>query len=374
MAVALRGNLQDFGIAEVFQLIGHQRKTGLLTISNEGKEVTLAFDGGAVVWAAPAAKSENETLGRRLIRSGYLTSRSLSTMNAEAKSSGRPLRSLVVASGAATEEDLEAVDSLLTRDTIFEVLRWTNGSFHFHSKPVVHDRPPERLLGAEQILMDGLRMVDEWQIFRDSVPPLDTIVEHAGDIDERRQAMRREGGQRAEQFEKIVQLIDGRMTLQRVIDLARVGMYDATRIIAELMDAGLVVPLADQKARVARRGAKRGLTMAQRLVRVTSVVAPTLLLCGMVYVVQLLSAARPERIEAFPIVRDRIVEAQTLFEKRRIRHAVEAHRYLTGEWPEALDQLEQSGLLPEDELAARSRAAYYYAPSENNVVLLAPER
>ncbi len=30
MAVALRGNLQDFGIAEVFQLIGQQRKTGML--------------------------------------------------------------------------------------------------------------------------------------------------------------------------------------------------------------------------------------------------------------------------------------------------------------------------------------------------------
>ena len=45
MAVALRGNLQDFGIADVFQLIGQQRKTGLLDISNEGRTLRLAFDG-----------------------------------------------------------------------------------------------------------------------------------------------------------------------------------------------------------------------------------------------------------------------------------------------------------------------------------------
>ena len=32
MPVALRGNLKDFGIADVFQLIGHQRKTGQLEI------------------------------------------------------------------------------------------------------------------------------------------------------------------------------------------------------------------------------------------------------------------------------------------------------------------------------------------------------
>ncbi|MBC8341459.1 MAG: DUF4388 domain-containing protein, partial [Proteobacteria bacterium] len=96
MAVALRGNLQDFGIAEVFQLIGQQRKTGMLKISNEGAEVCLAFDHGAVVWAAPAAKSEDETLGKRLIRCGYVTAQSLASLHAEANSSGRPFRGLLV--------------------------------------------------------------------------------------------------------------------------------------------------------------------------------------------------------------------------------------------------------------------------------------
>ena len=32
VAVALRGNLKDFGIADVFQLIGQQRKTGPIII------------------------------------------------------------------------------------------------------------------------------------------------------------------------------------------------------------------------------------------------------------------------------------------------------------------------------------------------------
>ena len=51
MAIALRGNLKDFGIAEVFQLIGQQRKTGLLEISAKGRQVCLAFSDGAVVRA-----------------------------------------------------------------------------------------------------------------------------------------------------------------------------------------------------------------------------------------------------------------------------------------------------------------------------------
>lgn len=52
MAVALRGNLQDFGIAEVFQLIGQQRKTGTLDVSCKSQGLRLAFD---EVMAAPIA-------------------------------------------------------------------------------------------------------------------------------------------------------------------------------------------------------------------------------------------------------------------------------------------------------------------------------
>ncbi|MFP6607070.1 MAG: DUF4388 domain-containing protein, partial [Myxococcota bacterium] len=46
MSVALRGNLQDFGIAEIFQLIGQQRKTGILDVSHGGDTLRLAFDTG----------------------------------------------------------------------------------------------------------------------------------------------------------------------------------------------------------------------------------------------------------------------------------------------------------------------------------------
>ena len=50
MSVALHGNLRDFGIGEVFQLIGQQQKTGVLEVSDGELRMRVAFDGGAVVW------------------------------------------------------------------------------------------------------------------------------------------------------------------------------------------------------------------------------------------------------------------------------------------------------------------------------------
>lgn len=374
MAVALRGNLQDFGIAEVFQLIGQQRKTGLLKILNDRREVCLAFDSGSVVWAKPSAKHEHEALGQRLIRCGHLTAEVLSTLDAGARSSGRSLRALMVSEGVVTEPDLEAVDSLITHDTIFEVLRWSDGSFDFLSQAVTHNRPQDKLLGAEQILMDGLRMVDEWQTFHSAVPPLESVLEHRGSIDAYREQTRRDGGQNLEQFEKIYQLVDGRLTLQRVIDLSRLGLFDATRIVAEMMGAGLLVGLETKRNQTAGPETRSGRTPAQRLVYAVAACVPLIVLGAMVFWIHLQGSARPERIEAFPIVRQTFDQAHSLFEKRRIRHALEAHRYLTGDWPESLEELDGSGSMGNAKMAAAPYADYYYSRSENEIVLLAPVR
>jgi len=375
MAVALNGNLRDFGIAEVFQLIGQQRKTGVLDITHAGRSVCLAFDSGSVVWGAPAAKSEDEVLGQRLIRCGFMTSGMLTRMNERAKSSGRGLRALMIEEGVVGPADLESLDSLVTHDTIFDVLRWSEGSFEFTARAVKHDRPREKLLGAEQILMDGLRMVDEWQTFRDAVPTLDTIVERRGDLMQYRQNAHRDGEVHAERLEKIIQFVDGRMKLQRIIDLSRLGLFEATRVIAELMQAGLIAPVDPQIAAatpVSQVESTRN--VGQHVVSTVAACIPLLMLLGMVFWIGRVGASGPERIEAFPIKRHVLQDAHVLFEKRRIRHALEAHRYRTGAWPEKLDQLTGADRTSDRRLAGTTTPAYYYVRGENNLVLLAPER
>jgi len=357
VAVALRGNLQDFGIAEVFQLIGQQRKTGLLKISHERRVICLAFDSGSVVWARPSTQPEHEVLGQRLIRCGYLSS----------------VRALLVSEGVATESDLETVESLVTHDTIFEVLRWTRGSFDFLSQAVRHNRPKEKLLGAEQILMDGLRMVDEWQTFCGSVPPLESVLEHRGSIETYREQNRRGGDKNAENVEKIYQLVDGRLTLQRIIDLSRLGIFDASRIVADMIGAGLIVGVEAKQTVAPGRELQHGRSLGQGLAFLVAASVPMMVLGAMVVWIHLQGSARAEQIEAFPIQRQTIDRAHALFDKRRIRHAVEAHRYLTGDWPLSLAELDGSGPLG-NAMAADSSAAYYYSRYENEIVLLAPER
>lgn len=70
--MALEGTIKDFGLPDIFQLIGLQRKTGVLTLSNDKEQVTVAFENGMVVMADSDSKRLEDRLGNVLVKQGKL--------------------------------------------------------------------------------------------------------------------------------------------------------------------------------------------------------------------------------------------------------------------------------------------------------------
>ena len=96
MAIALRGNLRDFGIGEVFQLIGAQGKTGILEVEASGEKIRMAFREGSVVWAAPSGPHEHAALGDMLVRVGLLTPERLVQLEQQLHESEESLEHLMI--------------------------------------------------------------------------------------------------------------------------------------------------------------------------------------------------------------------------------------------------------------------------------------
>src|SRR2546427_13003343 len=71
--MALEGTIKDFGLPDIFQLIGLQRKTGILTLNNEKDNVTVTFENGMVVMAHQTSKRLEDRLGNLLVKQGKLT-------------------------------------------------------------------------------------------------------------------------------------------------------------------------------------------------------------------------------------------------------------------------------------------------------------
>jgi len=373
MGAALHGNLKDFGIAEVFQLIGQQRKTGVLEIAGPDKRVQLAFDEGAVVWASPVGESEFAVLGDRLVRCGLTTKPRLQELMRESNASARSLPTLLVSSGAVAQDDLDEINELLSRETIFDVMRWTGGSFHFDAQPVHHNVEPDKLLAAEQILMDGLRMLDEWQTFQVLVPDEEMVFEPLGQLETVRQRLSGDARSRSDGAERVYQLVDGRLTVRRIIDLSRLGTFEATRVLADLHSANLIRPATGAPARRAAAPEEERTPIFERVKLVASSVLPVVLLAALVWG-SFAGHGAPTQLAGHPVPSSPLGDVRQDFELRRLRHAIETHRMISGEWPESLDDPSARDLGEVFALTDSEASPYYYRRRDGGILLLSPAR
>jgi len=373
MSVALHGDLKDFGIAEVFQLIGQQRKTGTLVVEGDGESIFLAFDKGCVVRGGPVGlRSEREPLGPQLVRSGYLTREQLENLQRESERSARPLSDLLLASGLIEAGTLDEVQHLLTKETVFDVMRRKNGQFHFTAEHVAHNTKKENLLGAEQILMDGLRMLDEWQTFANIVPSPDAIVTRTGDLESVRSLTQGDSRSRLAQAERVVQLIDGRLSVRRVIDLSRIGTFEATRALAELRQAGVIdlVAAPRQTRRSEARQARR-IRVLPLLRTALATVLPFVAL-GLMLAQGLSLTDGAGGLAGSPIPDRAVNQLGGRYESGLVRGLLETRYFERGAYPASLEEIADEAASVSRSLTPSRLAAYYYVVRDDEVVLLAP--
>ena len=133
--MSLQGVLADFGLADVFQLIFQQRKSGTLEVTREGQVIAVDFFEGAVHAAAPASDRPDHALGEFLVQSGALSEPTLEQAFRQQARTLEPLRQVLDSSGQLSRTDFDEVEALLTRETLFGLFGWEDGSFRFRAQP-----------------------------------------------------------------------------------------------------------------------------------------------------------------------------------------------------------------------------------------------
>src|SRR6185437_10584810 len=114
--MALRGTLNDFGIANVFQIIGQQVKDGVLTVETRDEKVKFYFDQGGVVRCEASRRQKAELIGNMLVRGEAITEQQLNDALAKHKSAGKRLGDVLVESNLMTSADLGTFAKLQTSE------------------------------------------------------------------------------------------------------------------------------------------------------------------------------------------------------------------------------------------------------------------
>ena len=136
--MALEGTIKDFGLPDIFQLIGLQRKTGLLTLKHEQDQVTVFFENGQVVNADSASKRLEDRLGNVLVKQGKLTPQRLEEALSTQRQTLQRLGHVLTAQSYITPDDLKAAINVQIKSGTNEV---HGSAFWFHNDNKTKAKP-----------------------------------------------------------------------------------------------------------------------------------------------------------------------------------------------------------------------------------------
>lgn len=238
----MTGSLKEFGLTDLFQVLGQQQKTGVLNLQGDEKAVQVFFDKGMIVKVEfPEETGEEIALGRRLIRGRLLSAENWRRAYQQHEENLVGLEKVLVGSGLVTKEDLSAALRLLTVDTLYALFKWKRGNFRFETRPISYDPEFVEPMNTEFLLLDVLRMVDEWPILARRLTSFDMVLRKVNPMATLDSLMGTPlEKNRSFQMEVIYDLIDGQRSVKEIIDLSFVEEFETCKNLTLLMDAGLV--------------------------------------------------------------------------------------------------------------------------------------
>jgi Domain of unknown function (DUF4388) len=234
--VLLQGNLKEFNLPNVFQLVKMSAKTGALSINREGESGKIFFRNGQIYFAT--AHPGTMPLGERLVKSGHVTSKQLRAALAEQKKKsvkGR-IGSILLAHGYIDRATLEQSVRDQIEDVTFNFFSWADGDFTFEADETVTDEDIHVEMKVESVIMEGCRRIDEWELIFATLGSLERVPRlRYNDIVEE------DGGVKlAPDQWRVVCWVDGRHDINTVLKECGLDRFNGAKIIYDLHRSGLL--------------------------------------------------------------------------------------------------------------------------------------
>ncbi len=400
--MALKGTLKDFGIAEILQLIGQQAKSGVLHLESRDDVIHIAMAEGSVVRAESAGRKAREKLGMLLVRADLITQQQLSDALDLQKRTLRRLGDILVELNYVTVVQLREMTALQTTETVYKLFHWKTGTYAFEPGDVEWDPETVTPVRAESVLMEGFRQVDEWPLVRKRISSPEMTFERIRvpeperartgsldrDVDAAFDALGEAPGrgEAAESDQPDLALgrgerrafelaVPGR-TVERIIDLSRLGEFETCKALQNLVNLGYLRALAPARSRRGAVGAyARDLRYRTRtlLVRGATTGVIAVALAGLALWVDQRGVAVGHQGSLVALGDNVAPRYLARYQLARLRGALDVYRVERGQYPERLEELVEVGLVSRRDLRHPWSQPYHYRRrADGGFVLLSP--
>ena len=231
--MAFTGNIADWSLADILQVVAAERKSGLLKLAHpEGSAIELEFRDGQIVRATDSPENGQQGgFTAFLTETGHITPdqiRAVARLRQETKDD--ELEALDRA-GILDSPAHEGAFGAYCQELIYRALTWREGDYRFTARNRGGAPARRHVQSIDALLMEGMRRIDEAPRIQEIVLP-GTVFERVADPRSVAGLGRHEHA--------LIGLVDGAKDARTLAHLAHLTEYEACELLFNLHEAGLV--------------------------------------------------------------------------------------------------------------------------------------
>jgi uncharacterized protein DUF4388 len=230
-SMALRGNLRDFTITQLLNLVNLAQKTGTLVVDGPSEQAYISFREGKLAYARVG--QDDGSLAAVLHKANRLTVNQYRAIVERAgKITDKELGLLLINAGYLTQEEILLNLQGYFTEIIRRLFTWVEGFFRFEGDMLPPDDRINVRLDLENIIIEGSRQLREWEQLQDEIPSLDMALKFTD-------RPLKNVNLSVEEW-RVVSYINPRNTMKQIALTNKMNDLDVRRIVYGLLQAGLV--------------------------------------------------------------------------------------------------------------------------------------
>lgn len=328
--MALEGQLSDFSLAEILQLLSSQQKSGFLNLETT-RNMVFIFDKGVLISTRDRRSRSRDPLESFLRAYGFFSEKQWTHIEYIGKNSSLDLTEILVSESLMSEAELDRALKSLAQEMTYAGMKMRRGRYHFSP---TKDTPPgvkwRYSLDAQSLLMEAARRLDEEPMLREFLPSQAITFSQGNKIIP--------ADQLSETGRRIMELALAGLPLGRIIRQGRTESFVARDLLKTWVEDGILNKHNpggdDEESEDGGRGINLKLSSGIRNLPLTLI---AVLLVGALGWLRWNSTPalgpNPGQLLREAQLRSEVITAARLF------------RYQKGEWPDNLNELIRAGQL-----------------------------
>jgi hypothetical protein len=232
--MALKGNLRDFSITQLLNLVNVARKTGTLIVERSQEQVFISFREGKLSYARDGVDGTGLTMV--LYRAKKLNAAQVRAINERASGmSDKELGLLLINSNYISQQEILLSLQAYYLNMVNRLFTWGDGLFHFENELLPPKDKITVRISLENLIIEGTRKMRELEQLQGEIPSLEMALKFS----ERPGLNLRNLNLNVDEW-KVISFINPKNTIHQIAKATNKNDLEIRRIVYSFLQAGLV--------------------------------------------------------------------------------------------------------------------------------------